>query len=574
MNKEKIVAAGHDDETVKEGLPEELSFSLSKRLAMFTSDVPGFYAKDGPKEPTTDPPARERSKELPEGKHLIARRYELGKEIGEGGMGRVYEATDHELGRQVAIKVLKADAVEEVDDVHRFYYEAEILARMDHPGILPIISAGFDESYGSYFVMKLVQGDTLSHLLKLQKASTTLDAELIRIFEQVCLTVAYAHEQGFVHRDLKPDNIMVDGFGVVLVMDWGLAKRIVDKTDHDQLKTTGTGIIKGTPLYMSPEQVSGHSETIDFRSDVFALGVLLYEMLTGITPFNADEPISVLMKIKGTEATHPRVLNDEADELLSAICMKALAKSPEERYATAKEMAEDISKYLDGKIPEAFTPTVSFQVKHWAVSHPRVIAVLGTLFFVALFVSSLYCARWHMASQAIEATKTEISLHRTLLSSMHRQREACRKELKDGNLTEDKKKEQFHRLLELESVIVVLHSNSWMLTNQVLRIYGMRRGHNIHKWRRGQRRFLEETIEKEVAASIARKDALTAHLVLTSLLRDEHHDRQNLPGFDDAFRKKLLQKRKKVESALKKDLGYEKAPKWEKYLDWLRPTGQ
>ncbi len=217
-------------------------------------------------------------------------RYLIGETLGEGGMAVVYQATDIELQRPVAVKRLRTEYAVQKEIRQRFFAEAEILAGLDHPGTTPVFGAGQLPDGDPFYAMKKVHGQTLFELLEERSEDDLRDrgnrAHFIEIFIRACQAVAAAHDQGVIHRDLKPANIMVDDLGVVYVMDWGLAKRLVEDEDGDQSdpQRTRLGAVMGTPAYMSPEQASGHGATSDRQTDVFSLGVMLYEILTGVNP--------------------------------------------------------------------------------------------------------------------------------------------------------------------------------------------------------------------------------------------------------------------------------------------------
>jgi len=236
--------------------------------------------------------------------------YDLAEPIARGGMGTVYRARDRRLDRDVALKVMNAPAPAP-GEIERIRDEARILARLEHPGIVPVHDLGTLPDGRLYYVMKLVRGQRLDEAT----AGQPLHARL-RTFERVCDAVAFAHAQGVVHRDLKPENVMVGPFGEVLVLDWGVAKILADPARND-----GDGAVLGTPGYMSPEQARGETGRIDERADVYALGAVL----------------GFLLAPEG-ESGAPRALE--------AICAKALAPRPEDRYGSVSELAAEVERFL------------------------------------------------------------------------------------------------------------------------------------------------------------------------------------------------------------------------------------
>jgi serine/threonine protein kinase len=275
-----------------------------------------------------------RLRDLVERPEIPTTRYEILDRIGEGGMGVVYLARDRELGRDVALKVLRAPdpSAEERDRILR---EARILASLEHPGIAPVHDVGVLPDGRVFYVMQHVRGERLDSFAH----SAQSRAELLRVFRQVCNAVAFAHAAGVIHRDLKPQNVMLGAFGEVLVLDWGVAKlrgHPVKGTYATGFQPTGedtaAGAVMGTPGYMAPEQLTGHSAAADERADVFGLGGILCFLLTG------DHPPAGLPEGE-------RWLAVPAP--LRAICERARAPLPEHRYRSASELAADVANYLD-----------------------------------------------------------------------------------------------------------------------------------------------------------------------------------------------------------------------------------
>jgi len=265
---------------------------------------------------------------------------EMKGKLGQGGMGIVYRARHIELNSDVAVKFLNVG--EEAD---RFLHEARTMARLSHPGIVRIhhVDTSGDTPY---MVMDLIHGETLARVIRLERIPPRRGLQLCA---QLCRIIAYAHSKDVIHRDLKPGNIMLvpdDPSWELRVMDFGLAK-------HHDTNLTRSGSILGTPGYMSPEQAQGWRESIGPRSDVYSIGAVLYEMLTGMPPFSGDSIPEILYKVVHTDPLSPRQLNPTVDRYAEAICLKALDKEPRRRYQTSDEMASDIDRYLAGKPIEA-----------------------------------------------------------------------------------------------------------------------------------------------------------------------------------------------------------------------------
>jgi serine/threonine protein kinase len=282
---------------------------------------------------------------------LSGTNYEIVEKIGQGGMAAVYSANDRKLGRQVALKILDADdRGQQLES--RLLDEARIIAGLEHPGIIPVHDSGALRDGRVFYAMKLVRGKRLD-----QEAATAKDlALLLRIFEKVCQAVAFAHAHRIIHRDLKPQNIMVGPFGEVLVLDWGVAKLLqsrrrpatdptalpVESSFDSPIHQTAHGTVIGTPGYMAPEQARGEIDSVDERTDVYALGAILYFLLTGQTPSPSapNDP--------GPEATvlPPRRLKPSVPKPLEAICQKAMSADRGARYQTVGELSNDLGCYF------------------------------------------------------------------------------------------------------------------------------------------------------------------------------------------------------------------------------------
>lgn len=337
-------------------------------------------------------------------------RYSLGERIGQGGMAFVYAAYDRNLDRTVAVKTLRPEMAADRSVCERFVYEAMLLGDMDHPGMVPIFEIGTHQEAGLFYSMKRIKGHTFRQMLDTREGNR-LDrreiAGLLTIFGKVCQTVAYAHSRGIVHRDIKPENIMVDEYGIVLVLDWGLSKKIDEHEESQGITATQTGIIKGTPAYMSPEQAEGRTHEIDFRTDVFSLGIILYEILSGQLPFPGKTRTEVLLQIAHHQPPSPRKKNRRANRVLAAICMKALQKDPAKRYATAREFSADLERYSRGEDTSAYAPKFWERLVSWAERRPAIATALAIFLSLALFGSLGAAAnhkyRQEMAERAVTA---------------------------------------------------------------------------------------------------------------------------------------------------------------------------
>ena len=306
-------------------------------------------------------------------------KYTLVKELGRGGMGVVYEALDTELNRRCALKLMlsspTADPKEVALEEERFIRESQLSARLKHSNIVTVFEAGIIDGR-RFLAMELIEGLSLSQWRQENRVSLKQAVEALR---NVALAVHHAHEQGILHRDLKPRNVLIGKNGQPYVTDFGLAKTLGRKVS-DSL--THSGMVVGTPAYMSPEQAQG-LDKIDWRTDIYSLGVMLYEILTGQTPFTGESPIEILMKVVKDPVPLPtKIAKPELvvalDKTIENICLKALAKKDRDRYVTAKAFADDITKWLRGESVKVSAP----RQKKGSYGRAVMLGIAGGLFAV------------------------------------------------------------------------------------------------------------------------------------------------------------------------------------------------
>jgi hypothetical protein len=281
--------------------------------------------------------------------------YEVLAELGRGGMGVVFKARQIGLGRLVALKMIRDSQLASAADRQRLRAEAEAVACLDHPNIVPIYEVG-DWQGQPYFSMKLVEGGSLAEQLPRMAQDPRAALALLA---RVARAVHYAHQRGFLHRDLKPGNILLDPAGQPHVTDFGLARRVDGGSGLTQ-----TGAVVGTPSYMAPEQAAG-TKGLTTAADVYSLGAILYEVLTGRPPFQAESALDTLLKVLDREPEPPRAVNPAADRDLELICLKCLARDPHERYGSAEALAVDLEHWLAGEPLSVRPPALASLARLW-----------------------------------------------------------------------------------------------------------------------------------------------------------------------------------------------------------------
>lgn len=338
--------------------------------------------------------------EKPKGEHsdLVGDDYELEKKIGQGGMGVVYKAYHRSLRRTVALKIITGGGLRDEIDIARFHIEAEAAARLDHPGIIPVYDVG-EHNGNHFYAMAYVEGPSLSSFVG-QDAKKLPPRRAAEIMEQVCRAVQYAHDRAVIHRDLKPANIMLENGEIPRLADFGLAKNM-----HEDDGLTMTGQVMGTPSYMAPEQATGKLDQISNRTDVYSLGATLYALLAGRPPFAGGTMLETIRQVVRADPEPLTQIVHAIPQDLQTICEKCLAKNPQDRYASAEEVADDLRRFLDG-FPISARP-LSFWARGWRLCqrHPvesSLLAVALTAIVVGSIVSVNYGIQ---ANQALRDVK-------------------------------------------------------------------------------------------------------------------------------------------------------------------------
>ena len=298
--------------------------------------------------------------------------YELLEEIARGGMGVVYRARQDKLNRLVALKLIRSGSLAGADDLRRFRQEAEAIAELDHPHIIPIYEIGQEDDQ-PYFSMKLIEGGNLTrHIPRLKDDPGAVAA----LMAKVARAVHYAHQRTILHRDIKPSNILLDEHDEPYVTDFGLAKRIGPDSGT---AATVTGAVMGTPAYMPPEQARGGTKSVTTAADVYSLGATLYEALTGQPPFAGDSAGEIMRQVLDQEPARPRSINPKLDRDLETICLKCLAKEPARRYGSAEALAEDLERWRAG-MPITARPVPAWEkAVKWVKRQPALAALVLVL---------------------------------------------------------------------------------------------------------------------------------------------------------------------------------------------------
>jgi tRNA A-37 threonylcarbamoyl transferase component Bud32 len=347
-------------------------------------------------------------------------RYSRTKLHATGGMGRVWQARDDCVGRQVALKELKPEREDDPELRARFLAEARITGQLEHPGIVPVYEVVERDGEAPFYTMRLVSGRTLSEAVaefhgRWGGPDEVALRDLLGAFVSVCNTLAYAHSRGVVHRDLKPLNVVLGPFGEVVVLDWGLAKVLGAGAEEPAVRplpggepeATQEGQLVGTLGYMAPEQARGEVGRIDARTDVFGLGAVLYEVLTGRPPYVAKDTLELLLLAGEARVKPPRRLAGWIPAPLEAVCLKALQARPEDRYQSAAELGDEVKRWLADEPVTAHHESVVLRMRRRARKHPKTMAALAATVLLGLLGAGAGAAVLGWKNRQLEEAREE-----------------------------------------------------------------------------------------------------------------------------------------------------------------------
>ena len=407
-------------------------------------------------------------------------RYTLTRVAGEGGLGRVWMARDLDLNREVALKELRPTQAVHPEACQRFLKEAQITGQLEHPNIVPVYELSRrPQDNQPFYTMRFVRGQTLRHAIEEYHRKLREDQcgalelpRLLQAFVSVCNAIAYAHSRGVIHRDLKPDNVVLGGFGEVIVLDWGLAK-LVDR-DDDELAAVGlsdaaganltmAGRVMGTPAYMAPEQAEGRVDLIDARTDVYGLGAILFEILAGRPPHDGQNTAELLARIISGDTPRVRSVNGSAPAALDAICAKAMHRERRDRYERASLLADDVHRWLADEPVSAVQETPVQRLSRWARRNRTwtraAAAALCVVAVISVVAASLIHRHHRLAvvarDVAIEAQKMEETQRERAFQSAETAR-AAQKEAEQLKAVAETREQEVRRNL---SALLVANGN-------------------------------------------------------------------------------------------------------------------
>jgi eukaryotic-like serine/threonine-protein kinase len=361
-------------------------------------------------------------------------RFRILRPLARGGLGAVFVALDQELHREVALKQILDSHADDPTSRQRFLLEAEVTGGLEHPGIVPVYGLGTYGDGRPYYAMRFIRGDSLKEAIQRFHRDETLKKDpgrrslelrkLLRRFLDVCNAIDYAHSRGVLHRDIKPANIIVGKHGETLVVDWGLAKaqgKGTEPSEESLLRPSSASVSSdtlpgsalGTPAYMSPEQARGDLDSLGPRSDVYSLGGTLYCLLAGKPPQEGDDIGEILRKVQRGELTPPSQLDPSIDKALEAVCLKAMALTPEDRYVSCRALAEDIERWMADEPVRAWHEHWTRSLVRWLTRHRVGVTALGAAMLVALVGTLTVLGVQTQANAALKAANIDLAVANT-----------------------------------------------------------------------------------------------------------------------------------------------------------------
>jgi serine/threonine-protein kinase len=500
--------------------------------------------------------------------------------LGKGGLGEVFVALDGELNREVALKEVQARHLDSADGVARFLREAEVTGRLEHPGVVPVYGLGVYPDGRPYYAMRLIRGDTLRQAIgRFHRDARSSPGErrvafrgLLQRFVEVCNAVAYAHSKGVIHRDLKPDNVMLGPYGETLVIDWGLAGAFAQgpaETDAPASAPspagaaggTQTGHVLGTPAYMSPEQARGDKAAVGPRSDVYGLGAILYELLTGRAPHQGADGMAMLTAAASGDFPPPRQIKRDAPPALDAVCRKAMALPSGDRYGAAKELAAEVERWLADEPVTAYREPWTVRLGRWARRNRTLVTGLGVLLLTAtaalavgLVLVNREKEQTRLALERSRAAERSAAQQRQLaLRTLQRVVKQIHERLKDEPNQQELRKELLAEALaglkevaRAADTAAADHETVWVLIElgdifRVIEIGGLAEARRLFEQAHDLARQLAEA---DPRSAIAQRD-LSASL---SRLGDVQQEQGDTKGALDSFQEALGVYRKLAEA--------------------------
>lgn len=364
-----------------------------------------------------------------DGHHSVGQRFRVLREHAKGGLGEVFVALDEELHREVALKQILEQHADNAESRARFVQEAEITGSLEHPGIVPVYGLGTDADGRPFYAMRFIRGDSLQDAIRRFHQTAAADGdpggrilELRRLLGHliaVCNAIEYAHNRGVLHRDIKPSNVMLGKFGETLVVDWGLAKTLghsipCAETTEPTIRPSGSSVSEptqmgtavGTPAYMSPEQAAGRLDELGPPSDVYGLGATLYSVLSGKRPFDGGNVPELLDKVKKGAFPHPREVSRAIPPALEAVCLKAMALEPADRYPSARALADDLEHWLGDEPVTALLESSLQRVARWSRRHAGLVWSAAISSFVITIAAALIGRYYWLAKANAAETET------------------------------------------------------------------------------------------------------------------------------------------------------------------------